>query len=544
MIRRSVIAVLFCISAFFCSGLLAEDGSVASIDPRMPNIILIYADDISARELPIYGSSVWTGPDKKNTSDPKYRAMTPVLDRMAREGCWFKNAWASVVCSPSRAMMMTGRYAHLHKWWNNKDYGMVTKNKKWKAVWPLYESSPLTIGHVAKQAAYSTYWSGKTQMKNSDLTKFGFDAGCFTPGPYARSNKNTLTDFIVLQKGQDRKTRILTNVDTGKQVKGTYGQASWYWQPSVMLMNDESAPGEIVIWPNTPEAKKNYGLQTYGPDVELNNIFKFMERQKKEDKPFFVYHTSHLGHDGFDWLSPDDRGHWPCTPKIKWDGKSYERTEPKISGKDGDYDTHGTVTENGIHHHINYLDYQVWLYQKKLKELGLEKNTILIFCADNGTSGYGKHSSDRQKGTHVPLIIHAPGLKKTGEQTCLVDMSDILPTIAEVGGVQLPLDYELNGKSLARYLFGNSEKHRDFIYGYSGPKQIIRGELVLRDGFGKWWDVSKQPEDLISFPQIKDWKTVSVEHRAERKRLKGILPRFDSHATEHDPPEAKLKKAG
>lgn len=57
-------------------------------------------------------------------------------------------------------------------------------------------------------------------------------------------------------------------------------------------------------------------------------------------------------------------------------------------------------------------------------------------------------------------------------------------------------------------------------------KQIIRGEGVMRDGRGKWWDVETASDDLISFPQIKDWSTVSAAHRAQRDKLLSILPRF------------------
>ena len=74
-----------------------------------PNIVILYADDISARELPVYGSTVWSDPYRQNSSDPACRAKTPVLDRLAEEGCWIKTAWAATVCNPSRAMMMTGR---------------------------------------------------------------------------------------------------------------------------------------------------------------------------------------------------------------------------------------------------------------------------------------------------------------------------------------------------------------------------------------------------------------------------------------------------
>jgi membrane-anchored protein YejM (alkaline phosphatase superfamily) len=252
-----------------------------------------------------------------------------------------------------------------------------------------------------------------------------------------------------------------------------------------------------------------------------------MEKQVAEEKPFFVYHTSHLGHDAFNWLDPNSESKWPGTPVIRWDGQKYTRTEPNITGDKGRYDTHGTVTPSGIHHHINYLDYQAWLYQNKLEALGIADNTIFIFCADNGTSGYGKNSTDRQKGTHVPLIISAPGLTKRGEQDVLVNMSDILPTIAGLTGVSIPEDYEINGESLVPFLFSDKPTHRDWLYGYWDDKQIIRGMKVLRDGRGKWWDVEKTPDDLISFPQITDWSKVSSAHRAERDQLEAILPRFD-----------------
>ena len=89
-----------------------------------PNIVIVLADDISAREFPIYNSTVWNADSKGSTSDMKMRAKTPVLSRLAEEGVFIKTAWAATICSPSRAMMMTGRYADKHKWWHNGDLGM------------------------------------------------------------------------------------------------------------------------------------------------------------------------------------------------------------------------------------------------------------------------------------------------------------------------------------------------------------------------------------------------------------------------------------
>jgi arylsulfatase A-like enzyme len=520
--------------AFACL-LMGTATSVFASD--RPSIVILFADDISARELPLYGSSVWSPPESGDTSDPKFRAQTPSLDRLAQEGCWIKTAWASVVCSPSRAMMMTGRYAHLHKWWGNKSKGTYVDEHGKTVTWPLYESSPTQIGHVAQQAGYKTYWSGKTQMAG-DLRRFGFDQGCFTPGNL-EDRDNPYTDFKLVDKKVDGE-KLLFNADTDTQVD-TYKQHGWYWFPHVRLMNHD---GKDFQWyPNTPEAEAEFGVTTYGPDVELDFVFDFMEKRAADNEPFFVYHTSHLGHDAFNWLDPDSPSKWPGTPVIHWDGEKYVRTNPKIAGDAGDYDTHGTVTGPGIHNHVNYLDYQVWQYQQKLKNLGIADNTIFIFCSDNGTSGYGKNSTDRQKGVHVPMIISAPGLTKRGEQNVLVNLCDILPTIAELTGIELPSAYEMNGESLVPFLFSDQATHREWLYGYKDKEQIIRGTKVMRDGRGKWWDVSSTPDDLISFPMITDWEKVSAEHRAEREKLDAILPAFSQQKNGRNAPGGGPKAA-
>lgn len=513
---------------------------------QKPNIILIYADDISARELPIYGSSKWSpAPQGGDTSDPKYRAKTPVLDKLAKEGLWVKTAWASTVCSPSRAMMMTGRYAHQHKWWHNKDKGKWTNENGRKETWPLYESSPHTIGHIAKAGGYATYWTGKTQMAGVD--NFGFDEGVFTPGEIQnRKNLYPYSDFKIINKKKNGK-RVLINEDTGAEVK-YYQQYGWYWKPHVQLMNHPDAKKKFEWWPNTPESKKLYGLSTYGPDVELDFIMDFIDRKHKDKKPFFIYHTTHLGHDGWDFFSPETdknkRNKWPGTPKIKWKNGKYTRTKPKVTGDAGNYNTHGTVTESGIHTHVNYIDFQVWQYIEKLKKLGIDDNTVIIFCADNGTSKYGKDSPVAQRGTHVPLIIYAPCLNMTkkGEQDILVNISDMLPTIADIAGVKIPDSYEINGESLLPYLTTDKKEHRKWIYAYRKDAQLIRSKNVLIDGKGKVYDTSVTPDDLISFPLISDWDKMSKEHNKEKKMLEGILPRFDLHSTAHDAPANGIGK--
>ncbi|VGO22447.1 sulfatase-like hydrolase/transferase [Pontiella sulfatireligans] len=511
-----------------------------SVNAEKPNIILVFADDISARELPIYNSDVWSKPGYGNTDDPALRAQTPVLDKLAEEGCWIRNAWAATICSPSRAMMMTGRYAHLHKWWHNGDYGKSFDEQDRKITWPLYESSPVQLGQVAQQVGYGTYWAGKTQMTLDHVARYGFDEGIFTPG--GSITENPSTDFQIIQKKVDGK-KVMVNRDSGLP-GGSFPTFSYFWMPSVQLLNHPSAEDELVLWPNTPKTRASFGPHTYGPDLEMEFIFDFMDRTHEKGKPFFIYHTSHLGHGAFDWLRPEDEGKWPGTPVIEWTGKGYVRTEPRVTGDKGKYDTHGTVTPSGIHHQINYLDYQMWCYQNKLEELGIAEDTIIIFCADNGTHGYGKGNMDRQKGVHVPLIIYAPGMKKRGEQDILVSIADMLPTVAELVGADIPADYEINGESLVPFLFTEKADHRDWLYSYKSERQLARGNYVLKDGKDKWWDVSTMPADLNSFRQITDWSKETELFREERKKLLSIIKPFDLYATEHDAPSYKSDRKG
>ncbi|MEM1083099.1 MAG: sulfatase-like hydrolase/transferase [Verrucomicrobiota bacterium] len=502
-----------------------------------PNIIFVFTDDISAREIPCYGSTVWSTDQGDNTSDLKYRATTPVLDRLAEEGCWITTTWSATTCMPSRSMVMTGRYAHRTKWWENRDLGTIETPKGKRRTWYLFDSSPITIGQVARMGGYASVWAGKTQMQchGEDFQRFEFSEGFLTTGYEAGPGErpNSFKTKVIQKDGK----RVLINIDTGKPAPGfPLARRTNAYRPLGAIMNDRGRKRGYDWWPHTSESKAGFGLNTYGPDVETDYCLEFIERQHKQGKPFFVYHPTHLGHGAFDWFHPDSGNKWPGTPKIRWDATKYHRTEPNVTGSKGVYDTHDTITEPGLHAHINYVDYMMWRYIKKLKELGIEDNTILIFSSDNGSHKYGKTKVIQQRGTHVPLVIYAPGMTKRGEQDILVSLTDILPTLADIMGVEVPSDYELDGRSLWPFLTTDETKHHEWIYSFRHDKQMIRGMHVLRDGDGKWWDVEELPADHTSFPLIKDWTKVSEVHRQERDRLKKILPRFDLYDSEHDAP--------
>ena len=480
---------------------------------RPPNVIVVMADDISARDFPIYASSTCYG----------QRAVTPVIDRLATEGCYITAAWSSTVCMPTRAMVMSGRYAHLTKWWDNGEFG---KSKR-GGIYPVADSSPLTIGHVAKQAGYRSIWVGKTHVTTgSSYTRFGFDEGVFTPGEPEVRGTSPFDHF------RNRKNSEFWNSD------------SFLWWPEVQVANNPEHRDSPFTWQET-------SISDYGPDIEMDRILDFMQRCKRQDKAFFVYHTSHLGHQAVDMASPRHNMTWPGTPKVSWneETKTYTRHQPSITDN-GPTDQLSTtykkenITPDELKFQIEYLDYQLWQYVESLKRMGELENTILIFTSDNGTKGW-KASVEKQRSVHVPLVVYAPGQQQfvNGKQDILSDLSDLLPTLADIMGAKLPPsdEYELNGTSLWPFLTKQSGQHREWIYGYKGNRQMVRGHHLLRDGKGSWWDASKLPSDMDSFPPIENFDELSAQQEIEKAMIDEVLKRFartdigGTHSFHEDP---------
>ncbi len=459
------------------------------VSAAQPNVIVIMADDISANEFPVYGVAEGGPGNQTSATTP---ARTPNLDRLATEGAWIKTAWSTPVCSPSRAMIMTGRYAHQHGWYHNS----------MKAHPNFYESSTDStgqrqlIGHVAQQAGYATFWAGKTQMPS--LNSYGFDEGIFYSGYNEQIN------------GQ-------TNPYSDFQGRTPYLQASWNWKPKLMQMD---ASG--ISW---LPANLN-GQMDYAQDIYVDGIIDFINRHTDDPttsaddgeatQPFFAYYTPNLGHDAIDFLkaTPDENGDYAClscpqtafpgTPSITLDQQSgrWTRDVQIYQQQQNPGDPVAGVTEDHIERHIEYLDFQIQQITDELNRLGIADDTVLIFTTDNGSWGYGKSRITKQRGTHVPFIVHAPGhLAVQGEQDILVDLTDVLPTLAEITGFELPGDYDVDGESLWGYLTGDSSEHRDWISSYFLEHQMIRGKNVLMDGYGDWYD-TRDAADGDSFTLI------------------------------------------
>ena len=495
---------------FIISGVI----SVAAF-AKQPNVILIVADDISAREFPFYGSPKW--------SDGR-QAKTPMMDRLAEEGCFIETMWAATICKPSRVCMMNGTYSYKNKYWDNRHIGTDCWN-----TYSAYESGPITLGNMSRDAGYANIWISKNHISaGGDFLSMGFNEAVFNPAEPARHNGWNPFGTPIANPYPLFRT---PNPDD-------WDHESFFFWPEMQLINHPDHPNEPWQWQQTH-------MTDFAPDLEMEHAFAFMERSKSSGNPFFILHTPHLGHLAKDPMDPDFTTVWPGTPELEWKDEGYIRKQPVIERLDDGSYKKENITPNGLSYHIEYLDYHVWQYVEKLKEMGELENTIILFSADNGTQDnagrFGKGHVISQQGQHVPMLIYAPGVEGfvKGRQSVCSDFTDILPTLAEIMDFEFPEGYDrLDGKSLWPYLTGESNRHRDYIYSMRIEAQMIRNNKVMRDGHGHWYDVSKGSEDYDSYPKIDALPNGEYKDGllAEKAKLEKELLQYDLYDIDSEAP--------
>ncbi|KPK28494.1 MAG: hypothetical protein AMJ61_02235 [Desulfobacterales bacterium SG8_35_2] len=189
---------------------------------------------------------------------------------------------------------------------------------------------------------------------------------------------------------------------------------------------------------------------SYGPDIFCNYILDFIDRNKKET--FFIYYPMVLVHDPF-VPTPDSKD---------WD------TEELRYKNDTTY----------FRDMMIYTDKIVGKIKEKLEQVNIDKNTIIIFTADNGTHSSIYTQTDRGKiqggkgnttdaGTHVPLIIYWPEKIRNGfVYNGLIEFSDFYPTFAEI----LKMNIKSDGISFYPLLTGEKYEERSTAFVHYDPR--------------------------------------------------------------------------
>lgn len=343
---------------------------------------------------------------------------TPNIDKLAGQGLKFTTCYAAApVCSPYRAALMTGKYPARLK---------ITDYLRPNAAQHL-ELSETTMAEMFQQNGYRTGIVGKWHL--SGYVKAG-------------ASEETLPD----KHGFDE---VLVSENEGIA-------EGWYFHPYLF---------------NKDIQKKLPGNVEYITDRQNHEALEFIDRNSK--KPFFLYLSHYAIHTTVHG-KPEVVDHFR---KKAGAGKS----EPTKGNPENDpykrWPADSKAKGNNPHLAAQLLgiDDGVGMIMKKLKELGIDKNTIIVFTSDNGgevtiTSNAplrGGKSMLYEGGVREPLIIWNPSLFKPAVVKTPVCNYDFYPTFMELIGAR-PNNQQFDGISIARTLKNPAESgpQRTFYWHY------------------------------------------------------------------------------
>ncbi len=407
---------------------------------------------------------------------------TPCLDQMAAEGMRFTQHYAgSTVCAPSRCSLMTGKHTGHCTVRGNVDV--------------LMRPGEVTIAKLLKQAGYTTACIGKWGIGHppppDDPHKNGFDH--FFGYLSMWHAHNYYTDFL-WRNGEKVRLRNVVRHPTKHYKKGQEGL--------VGLASEKI---------------------DYAHDLFTREALAFIEKQTK---PFFLFLPYNIPH-----ANNEARGFGEHGMEVPDYGIYKEKDWPEA--------------EKGKAAMISRMDRDIGTIFKKLRELGIDQNTLVIFSSDNGPHKEGGVNPDffdsnrslkgikrdlYEGGIRVPMIACWPGRVEAGSRSDHVSAFwDVLPTLAEVAGAPIPED--IDGISMAPALLGKRQKQHDYLYWefHEGrSKQAVR--------MGNWKAVRLAPSRPIELydlgSDIGEENNVADRHPDILNRVRSIvsLARTD-HAT-------------
>ncbi len=440
--NRTILIV--CLAAAFLAALGQHDARAGS--KARPNIVYILADDLGYAELGCFGQE---------------KIKTPHLDRLAAEGMRFtQNYCGNAVCAPSRCCLMTGKHpGHAYIRSNRRAKLPEELKEKYGLQFSGQEPIPdaeVTVAELLKRKGYATAAVGKWGLGHvgttGDPNKQGFD--------------------------------LFFGYNCQGHAHSYYPGHLWRNHEKVKLDNDPPIPGHAKLPdgadPADPASYAPYQGKDYAADRMIDAALGFIRENK--DGPFFLYFPSPIPHLALHVPDEDLKpylGQWDETPFLGGRGYTPHRT-PRAA--------YAAM--------ITRLDKDVGRIMACLKELGLDKNTLVVFSSDNGTTHLerevdyeffrsvgplrGLKGSLYEGGIRVPMIARWPGRIEPGSKSDhLTAFWDVMPTLAEIAGVEPPTG--IDGISFAPTLLGRPEdqKKHDYLYweftGYGGQQAVRMG---------------------------------------------------------------------
>ncbi len=374
------------------------------------NIIFILSDDHR------YDAMGFTGKIKG--------LQTPGMDRMAKEGAYIYNAFVSTaLCSPSRASILTGQYAHTHT---------VVDNDA-----PL-PADLIFFPQYLQKKGYQTAFMGKWHMGNTDdQPQPGFDYWLSFQGQGVYYNPTfNINGKRVKQPDGSYTTDLLTEYAENWLNGRNKGK------PFFLYLSHKGVHAEFQ------PAKRHAGKYAQLPIICPPSMYLTTTDSSK----YFGSPTAPQTPVNF-----RDIPNWVRQQRYSWHGV--------------DYMYHGDIQFDNFYHlyleTLQAVDESVERMLNWVKEQGLEQNTMVVYMGDNGFS-FGEHGLiDKrhayEESMRVPLLVWAPGMVKPNSVVKqMIQNVDLAPTFLEAAGIPVPK--QMQGRSFLPLLQDREIPWRNKIF--------------------------------------------------------------------------------
>lgn len=411
---------------------------------RMPNIVVIYADDLGYGDVGAYGAK---------------RIPTPNIDALAAGGLRFTNGYAAAAtCTPSRYSLLTGEYGF----------------RSQAAILPgdapaLIRPGKATIASVLRAQGYATGVIGKWHLGLGDgkvdwneevapgPLEIGFDYSFLLPATLDRVPTVYLEGHRVVALDRSDPLRVSYGKRIGDRPVGRE-------RPDLLRYKADDQHSDTIINGVSRIGYMQGGKSAEWTDETIHSVLirkavSFMGQNRT--KPFFLY-------------LPLPEPHVPRLPGNEFVGKT------KL-GPRGD-----SVVE---------FDWAVGEVMAELRRLHLDDNTLVIVSSDNGpvlNDGYedgavemlgdhrpggpyrgGKYSAF-EAGTRIPLITWWPGHIRAGVSNALVSQIDLFASLSLMAGAALPNNIAIDSRNMLDAFLGRDPKGRDCLFTESIPSVAVR----------------------------------------------------------------------
>jgi arylsulfatase A-like enzyme len=415
-------------SSFFFFGVLAA--SLAAASPK-PNIVILVADDLGWADVGYHGEEV---------------IRTPSLDRLAQEGAELDRFYATPICSPTRAALMTGRdpirlgvaYATILPWSNN-------------GIHPDERFMPESF----RAAGYQTAMVGKWHLGHAQQT--------YHP------NQRGFEHFY---------GHLHTEVGYFPPFANQGGK-------------DFQANGKSI---------DDQGYETFLLADEASRWI----RERKKDKPFFLYIPFIAPHTPLDAPEElkaryaemdDDR------KATRSEHSDDSRRIAKLTGRPTARPMYAAV--------VDAMDQAVGRVLKTLDEEGLADNTIVLFFSDNSGATYASGGADNvplrggkgstfEGGIRVVSLIRWPGVVEANSRVeSIISVMDVFPSLAAASGIPIEGSRKLDGRNMWPAIANNETIERKDLL-FFGSETPIRGAFSLTAFDDEWKLVQQVKQGLLA----------------------------------------------